>query len=183
MVACADCTTEAFRIQWTLPLPRRRNEELMTESEQLVQATIRSGGATLCAADGGELVYRLTGRGISALLTAVEEECVVSHGPLDWGDKLVGRAAALLFALVHPRSVFALTMSAGAQDVLRTAGIPFACDAAILDVLNQTGTGPCPMETAVSGIDEPLAALETLKQVSQALSETGRNHAPRKGST
>jgi tripeptide aminopeptidase len=154
----------------------------MTESEQLVQTTIGSGGATLCAADGGELVYRLTGRGISALLTAVEEERVVSHGPLDWGDKLVGRAAALLFILVRPRSIFALTMSMGAQDVLRAAGIPFTCDAVILDVLNGTGTGPCPMEAAVSGIDEPLAALETLKQASQALSDAGRNHAPRKGS-
>src|SRR5450756_2905569 len=61
------CTTEQFRIQWTLPLPRRRNEELMTENEQLVQATIRSGDAALCAVDGGELVYRLTGRGVSAV--------------------------------------------------------------------------------------------------------------------
>ena len=155
----------------------------MTENEQLVQATIRSGDAALCAADGGELVYRLTGRGISALLAAVEEERVISHGPLDWGDKLVGRAAALLFTLVRPRSVFALTMSTGAQDVLRTAGIPFTCDAIILDVLNQTGTEPCPMEAAVSGISEPLVALETLKQVSRALSDAGRNNAPRKGST
>ena len=154
----------------------------MTENEELVQTTIRSGDATLCAVADGALLYQLTGRGIGALLTAVEEERVVSHGPLDWGDKLVGRAAALLFALVHPRSVFALTMSTGAQVVLRTADIPFTCDALIVDVLNRTGTGPCPMEAAVSGIDEPLAALETLKQVSQALSETGRNHAPRKGS-
>jgi hypothetical protein len=113
----------------------------------------------------------------------VEKERVVSYGSLDWGDKLVGRAAALLFTLVHPRSVFALTMSTGAQDVLRTAGIPFACDAVILDMLNRKGTGPCPMEAAVCGIDEPLAALETLKQVSQTLSDPGRNRAPRKGSS
>jgi len=155
----------------------------MTESEQLVQTTIRSGDATLCAAGGGTLVYRLTGRGISTLLLAVEKECVVSHGPLDWGDKLVGRAAALLFTLVRPQSVFALTMSTGAQDVLRTAGIPFACDAVVLDMLNRTGTGPCPMEAAVSGINEPLVALETLKQVSRTLSGAGRNNAPRKGNT
>ena len=155
----------------------------MTESEQLVQTTIRSGDATLCAVGGGALVCRLTGRGIRALLLAVEKERVVSHGPLDWGDKLVGRAAALLFTLVRPRSVFALTMSTGAQDVLRTASISFACDSVILDVLNRTGTGPCPMEAAVCGIDEPLVALETLEQVSQALLDAGRNNAPRKGST
>jgi len=154
----------------------------MTESEQLVRTTIRSGDAALCAVADGALLYQMTGRGISALLTAVEEERSVSHGPLDWGDKLVGRAAALLFAFVHPRSVFALTMSAGAQDILRTAGIPFACDALIVDVLNRTGTGPCPMEAAVSSIDDPLAALETLKQVSQALSDAGRDNASGKGS-
>lgn len=155
----------------------------MTEGEQLVQTTIRSGDATLCAAGDGKFVYRLTGRGISALLTAVEDERVASHGPLDWGDKLVGRAAALLFTLVPPRSVFALTMSISAQDVLRAAGIPFACDAVILDVLNRAGTGPCPMEEAVGGITEPLVALETLKQASHALSDAGHDNAPKRGST
>ncbi|MFZ2414116.1 MAG: DUF1893 domain-containing protein [Candidatus Cryosericum sp.] len=155
----------------------------MTEGEQLVQTTIRSGDATLCAADGGELVYRLTGRGISALLTAVEEERVAGHGPLDWGDKLVGRAAALLFTLLRPRSVFALTMSTGAQDVLRMAGIPFTCGAVIDDVLNRMGTGPCPMEAAVSDVEEPLVAFATLKRVCQTLSDPGRINASGKGNT
>ena len=155
----------------------------MTENEELVRTTIRSGDATLCAAADGAFVCQLTGRGVGALVLAIEKERAASHGALDWGDKLVGRAAALMFTLVRPRSVFALTMSTGAQDVLRTAGIPFTCDAVILDVLNRAGTGPCPMEAAVSGINEPLVALETLKQVSRTLSGAGRNNAPRKGST
>jgi hypothetical protein len=155
----------------------------MTENEELVRTTIRSGDATLCAVAEGALLYQLTGRGIGALLTAVEEERAVSHGSLDWGDKLVGRAAALLFTLVRPRSVFALTMSTGAQDVLRTAGIPFACDAVIGDVLNRMGTGPCPMEAAVSDVEEPLVAFATLKKVCQALSDAGRNDASGKGNT
>src|SRR5450830_533771 len=155
----------------------------MTENEELVRTIIRSGDATLCAVADGALLYQLTGRGVGALVLAVEKERATSHGALDWGDKLLGRAAALMFTLVRPRSVFALTMSTGAQDVLRAAGIPFTCDAIILDVLNQTGTEPCPMEAAVSGISEPLVALETLKQVSRAVSDAGRNNAPRKGST
>lgn len=153
----------------------------MTESEQLVQTTIRSGEATLCAADGAVLVHQLAGRGISVLLQAVEEERVVGRGFLDWGDKLVGRAAALVLTLVHPRSVFALTMSSGAQDVLRKGGIRFTCDAVTPDVLNRAGTGPCPMEAAVSRINDPLSALEKLKQVNQSLSDAGRTHAPEKG--
>ncbi len=108
---------------------------------------------------------------------------MAGHGPLDWGDKLVGRAAALLFTLLYPRSVFALAMSTGAQDVLRMAGIPFTCDAVINDVLNRMGTGPCPMEAAVSDVEEPLVAFATLKKVCQALSDPGRNNAPGKGNT
>src|SRR5664280_3661534 len=123
----------------------------MTENEELVRTTIRSGNATLCAVADRALLYQLTGRGIGALLTAVEEERAVSHGPLDWGDKLVGRAAALMFTLVRPRSVFALTMSTSAQDVLRAADIPFTCDAHIDDVLNRNGTGQRPKEEAVNG--------------------------------
>ncbi len=160
-------------------LPTRRNEESMT-SENLVQATIRSGAATLCAADGEVLVYHESGRGISPLLTAIEYEHSHMHAPLDWGDKLVGRAASLLLILVKPRSVFAATMSTGAADVLRTAGIPFTYDILTPDIVNREGTGPCPMETAVSGVDDPLEALQTLKRTVQPMSHTGCLDAPEK---
>lgn len=155
----------------------------MTEDEQLVQTTIRSSGATLCAVVDGAFLYRLTGRGIGALVLTVEKERNAGHTPLDWGDKLVGRAAALLFTLVNPRSVFAVTMSAGATDVLRAARIPFTCDVLIPRILNREGTGICPMETAVTGVDDPLEALQTLERTVQAMSHTGRADAPEKRAT
>jgi hypothetical protein len=155
----------------------------MTPGNHLVQTTIRSGTASLCAADNEVLVYCETGRGISPLLTAIERERSCAHKSMDWGDKLVGRAAGLLLVLVSPRSVFAATMSAGAADVLRVAGIPFTCDILIPDVLNREGTGPCPMEAAVRSVDEPLAALETLERLVQTMSHVGRLDTPEKRTT
>lgn len=152
----------------------------MTPRKQLVQTTIRSGAASLCAADDEALVYCETGRGVTPLLAVLERERSSAHKPLDWGDKLVGRAAGLLLVLATPRSVFARTMSSGAAEVLRTAGIPFTYDVLIPDVLNREGTGPCPMEAAVRDIDDPVEALQTLERTVQAMSHPGRLDAPEK---
>ncbi|MHB8070832.1 MAG: DUF1893 domain-containing protein [Candidatus Cryosericum sp.] len=150
----------------------------MSPRKQLVQSTIRSGAASLCAADDETLVYCETGRGIAPLLTALERERSSAHKPLDWGDKLVGRAAGLLLVLAMPRSVFAATMSSGAAEVLHAAGIPFTYDVLIPDVLNREGTGPCPMEAAVREIDDPTEAFQTLERTVQAMSHTRRLDAP-----
>jgi hypothetical protein len=150
----------------------------MTENEQLVQATIRSGEATLCAATDSALVYQFTGAGIADLLHVAELELKGNHGQLDWGDKLVGRAAALLFTLLHPRSVFAKTMSTGAQHILQAAAIPFTCDKVAVEIRNRTDTGPCPMEAATAGITDPLLALKVLRDVQQNLSTAGTADAP-----
>jgi tripeptide aminopeptidase len=152
----------------------------MTPREQLVQTTIRSGAASLCAADDETLVYCETGRGINPLLAAVERERSSAHKPLDWGDKLVGRAAGLLLVLTTPRSVFAGTISSGAAEVLHAAGIPFTYDVLIPDVLNREGTGPCPMEAAVRDVVDPAEAFRTLERTVQAMSHTRRLDTPEK---
>ncbi len=147
--------------------------EQVTENEQLIQAAIRSGKATLCAAENGDFVYQFTGTGIADLLQVAELKLAANHGAMDWGDKLVGRAAALLFTLLHPKSVFARTMSAGAQDILQAAAIPFIFDEVVVEIRNRTNTGPCPMEAATACLTDPLIALQVLHNMHQKLSETG----------
>jgi len=155
----------------------------VTENEQLVCAAIRKGEATLCAAKDGILVYCFSGQGITDLLNVAGMQPYADCSDLDWGDKLVGRAAALLFALVHPRSVFAMTMSTGAQDVLHNAGIAFMFDEATPEIRNRTGTGPCPMEAAITGVTEPLLALQILNTVNNQPTRTGNSDIPGKGRT
>ncbi|MGB9666157.1 MAG: DUF1893 domain-containing protein [Candidatus Cryosericum sp.] len=144
----------------------------MTENERLVQAEVRKGQTTLCAARDGKLVYRSSGRGIADLLQVIATQSGTELQSLDWGDKLIGRAAALLFVLLRPASVFGLTMSAAAEDVLRQAGVSFAHDEVIPEIRNRDNTGPCPMEAATVGVTDPVLALQILTAVNQKLTQT-----------
>ncbi|HHT54114.1 MAG TPA: DUF1893 domain-containing protein [Clostridiales bacterium] len=73
-------------------------------------------------------------------------------------DRIVGRAAALLFVLAGIREVYAGVMSAGAAAVLQAHGIPYYYDRRVEYIANRAGTGVCPMEAAVMDIDDPAAA-------------------------
>ena len=78
----------------------------------------------------------------------------------DVADKVIGRAAALLFAHGGVRSLWAARMSEAARDFLRGTGIVFDYGELVPAVLNRDGTGLCPMEQRAMGIDEPGKAFE-----------------------
>ena len=73
----------------------------------------------------------------------------------DVADKVIGRAAALLFAHGGVRSLWAARMSEAARDFLQTTDIVFDYGELVPAVLNRDGTGLCPMEQRAMGIDEP----------------------------
>jgi len=73
----------------------------------------------------------------------------------DVADRVIGKAAALLFAHGGVRSIWAARMSEAARDFLQTTGIVFDCGELVPAILNRDGTGLCPMEQRAMGIDEP----------------------------
>jgi len=73
-------------------------------------------------------------------------------------DKVIGKAAALLFAHGGARSVWATRMSEAARDFLRATDIEFSYDELVPAILNRDGTDLCPMEQRAMGIAEPGAA-------------------------
>ena len=76
----------------------------------------------------------------------------------DVADKVIGKAAALLFAYGGVRSVWAARMSEAARDFLRAARIAFDYEELVPAILNRDGTGLCPMEQRAIGIDDPAQA-------------------------
>jgi hypothetical protein len=70
-------------------------------------------------------------------------------------DKLVGKAAALLFAHGGVRSLWAARMSEAARDFLRAAGIDFDYGELVPAILNRDGTDLCPMEQRAMPVDDP----------------------------
>jgi hypothetical protein len=96
-------------------------------------------------------------RGIRPPLRWLREEPAVLVGA-QVADKVIGKAAALLFCHGGVRSVWAETMSEAAAKFLDTQGIPFACDTLVPAILNREGTGLCPMEQKAMAIEDPARA-------------------------
>jgi hypothetical protein len=77
-------------------------------------------------------------------------------------DRIVGKAAALLFVLAGIAGVYAGVLSDGAAAVLEAHGIPYSCGAHAGYIVNRKGDGVCPMEAAVKDIDDPAEAYTVL---------------------
>lgn len=89
-------------------------------------------------------------------------------------DKIVGKAAALLFVMGGLKAVYAPVMSKSAVDLLSRHGIDMEYETLVQTIVNRSGTGPCPMEQAVSNIDDPAEALEAIQNTLAALQLRGK---------
>jgi len=102
------------------------------------------------------------GAGVKPLLTAV-----VSAAPLFEGavcaDKIVGKAAALLFAYAKAGFVYAETVSMSALDILKAFGIPCEFASVVPFIQNRAGDGQCPMELLCADTDNPREAIKRLR--------------------
>ena len=109
----------------------------------------------------GEFCLTRQGSGIRPLADLLLEKAPLQD--CSAADKIVGRAAALLFALAGVREVYAGVLSAGGAEVLASAGIPVRWGQKVPFIVNRRGDGPCPMEQTVAGTDDPQTALLLLR--------------------
>ena len=108
-------------------------------------------GHTLALCRGGEVVTSDL-RGVMPMLGFLREGRDLSG--FCAADRVVGRAAAMLFAKAGVRAVFAEVMSDGAVALLAAHGIDASCDVRTATIENRQKTGLCPMESAVAGIED-----------------------------
>lgn len=108
-------------------------------------------GHTLALCRGGEVVTS-DRRGVMPMLGFLREGRDLSG--FCAADRVVGRAAAMLFAKAGVRAVFAEVMSDGAAALLAAHGIDASCDVRTAAIENRQKTGLCPMESAVAGIED-----------------------------
>ena len=78
-------------------------------------------------------------------------------------DKVIGRGAALLLVKGGIARAHAFTMSQGAMQVLRDAGIDATCDALVDHIINRAGDGMCPVERATLDTSDPDEAMRRIK--------------------
>ncbi len=69
-------------------------------------------------------------------------------------DKIVGKAAAMLFAYSGVSAVYGRVMSREAVKIFEEHSISYSYGALTNTIMNRKGTGMCPMEDAVQNITE-----------------------------
>ncbi len=117
----------------------------------------------------GEEQFTSARGGIAPLLELVEsgrnfKGCCVA-------DKIVGKAAAMLYVCLGAEEVYAQVLSRAGEEVLSRFGIRYSCDCTAERIANRKGDGVCPMELAVSAISLPCEAPAVLRATLKKLSK------------
>ena len=77
----------------------------------------------------------------------------------------------MLYVRLGAARVWAQVMSRGGKTVLAAHGIAAECEVETERIINRLGTGMCPMEEAVEGIDNPLEAERAIRRKLSDLSK------------
>ena len=128
---------------------------------------LRRGGYTLFLCNEGKVTFSEE-RGIKPLLALAETS--EWHGAFA-ADKIVGKAAAMLYSLMGVRAVYAEVMSEPAKEMLKRHGIRAECETLCGNIINRSGNGLCPMEQAVLELDDPKDSLDAIHKKIQQLSQ------------
>lgn len=120
---------------------------------------IANKDATLVAVRGDE-IHVCRERGVKPLLEMVKGGR--SLRGFSVADKVVGKAPALLYAVLGPDAVFSPVMSWTGRAVLLASGIATSYDALVRHIQNRTKTDQCPMESSVTNVWEPYEAVSVL---------------------
>lgn len=120
-----------------------------------------------CVFVRGKDVYSSRERGIVPLMRRIDAGHDL-HGYAA-ADKIVGKAAALLYVYLDVKYVFAEVLSESGQRVLREYGIENECNILTTAIINRAGTGLCPMEEVVENIATPREAVAVLREKLQQM--------------
>ena len=134
----------------------------IAESDLVAEMKARlKAGASVVVARNGVIVGEETGRGIGPLLKLFDERKLVDAIVV---DKVIGRAAAAICAEGGAKKVFASLAGKGAAELLAAHEIAFAAEKTVDKILNHAKKDVCPMEKAVSGLDEPAKMIEAIRR-------------------
>lgn len=126
------------------------------------KAALPGHSCVLCKED--RLIIR-DQRGVAPLLELLGEDL---QG-FSVADKVVGKAAAMLYCLMKVACVWSPVMSRGAVQMLQSHGITALYESCPEAIINRAGDGICPMEQTVAAISQPADAPQALRQTLRKL--------------
>ncbi len=133
----------------------------MLQNLNFVKQTLLNGGCS-CVLSNGNTTLKSRERGVKPILDFIE-------GGADFkgfaaADKIVGKAAALLYAYMGVGALYAQVITDSALKICIKYGIKTEYDTLTDKIINRVGNGICPMERITENIFNPVEALTAIKK-------------------
>ena len=107
------------------------------------------------------IIFTSREKGIKPLIEVIESNINTKGSFAE--DKIVGKAAALLYAYMNVEAVHADVMSKDGLDILKAHKIKASYNILTDKIINRKGDDICPMEKTVADIFESEKAFDALK--------------------
>lgn len=114
-----------------------------------------------CVLVKGDTTYKSQKRGVTPIIELINKNTDLSGFSV--ADKIVGKAAAMLFILLNVKEIYSPVMSESAIEVLKKSEIKFSFLRSVPYIVNRTCDGQCPMEKAVIDTQDPHEALKKIQ--------------------
>ena len=134
---------------------------MQTKSIEYVRELLDKEDYTLVLCNGQGTITSQK-RGIAPLLELYDKG--VSLSTYSCADKVVGKGAAFLYALLEAKELFSRIISENALKILELYEISVTYGTLVPYIINRRGDGMCPMEKAVLNIDSPSVALSAIRE-------------------
>ena len=140
------------------------NDVQINENDlNIARKTLSTTNNSVVVVKNGEILLTKKGEGVRPLLEAIEE-LKEDMGGTVVGDRILGKASALLLRYSKVRGVYALQATKTALALLIIGGIPVQIDELIPFIQNRAKDGPCPFERMLEGVESPETAYNILKE-------------------
>lgn len=131
----------------------------MTDIERAKE--LLNNEAYTCVLCKGENLYTSEKRGVVPILEKLEQKIEIKG--FSAADKVIGKAAAMLFHIAGVSVLYGEIMSLPAKEYLEKTDVLFSYGTLTDRIINRAGDGLCPMETAVNDLSDPYEGLNAIK--------------------
>lgn len=119
-------------------------------------------GNYTCVICKGDTVYTSVDRGVAPVISFIDNKTDISGFSV--ADKVIGKAAAMLFSLAGVKEIFTDVISIPAKQYLDKQGIAVSYNKLTEKIVNRAGNGLCPMETLVININDEIEAFHAISE-------------------
>jgi len=143
------------------------------EDRKLARSLLEEEKWNLVVVRDGQVVLSSRESGVSPLFRAVRSMADRLHNAA-LADRVVGSAVAMLCLHARVASVYAVTASQGALDILGKQSMPVTTENVVSNISNRAGTDVCPFEMLAQDAGSPARLFSVLESMFGGSGDDGK---------